>query len=144
MRTSFPFLTFSIFFFFTFVLHFQAHAVPSGPLIKHLSSLLKWTRSSSKIPQSGKSKIIIYDFYYVYTQIYALVLCVFVFNPDGNVLQFENGYLVETVVKGNELGVVNGYLFAIESVNSNIVRITLPLSQCKLVLPLFSLAICAN
>ncbi|GMP65989.1 hypothetical protein CsSME_00026540 [Camellia sinensis var. sinensis] len=108
MRTSFPFLTFSIFFFFTFGLHFQAHAAPSGPLIKHLSSLLKWTRSSSKLPQS-----------------------------DGNVLQFENGYLVETVVEGNKLGVVpykirvseDGELFAVDSVNSNIVRITPPLSQ---------------
>ncbi|KAL6961879.1 hypothetical protein U1Q18_042376 [Sarracenia purpurea var. burkii] len=56
---------------------------------------------------------------------------------DGNVLQFEDGYLVETVVEGNELGVVpykirvseDGELFAVDSVNSNIVRITPPLSQ---------------
>lgn len=57
---------------------------------------------------------------------------------EGNVLQFENGYLVETVVEGNELGVIphsirvsqEGELFAVDAVNSNIVRITPPLSQC--------------
>ncbi|GLU15134.1 hypothetical protein SLE2022_316540 [Rubroshorea leprosula] len=89
-------------------LQFQAHAAPSGPLVKHLSSLLKWTRSSSKVPQS-----------------------------DGNILQYENGYLVETVVEGNEIGVVpykihvseDGELFAVDAVNSNIVKITPPLSQ---------------
>ncbi|KAE8691848.1 NHL domain-containing protein isoform 3 [Hibiscus syriacus] len=89
-------------------LHFQAHAAPAGPLIRHLSSLLKWTRSSTKTPQS-----------------------------DGNVLQFENGYLVETVVEGNEIGVVpykirvseDSELFAVDEVNSNIVKITPPLSQ---------------
>ncbi|KAM3222546.1 putative protein isoform X2 [Capsicum annuum] len=79
-----------------------------GPLIKHLNSILKWSRSSSKTPQS-----------------------------DGNFLQFEAGYLVETVVEGNELGVVpykirvseDGELFAVDAINSNIVRITPPLSQ---------------
>ncbi|MBA0624908.1 hypothetical protein Godav_010178 [Gossypium davidsonii] len=89
-------------------LHFQVHAAPAGPLVKHLSSLLKWTRSTTKAPQS-----------------------------DGNVLQFENGYLVETVVEGNEIGVVpykirvseDGELFAVDEVNSNIVKITPPLSQ---------------
>lgn len=57
-------------------------------------------------------------------------------------LQFEEGYLVETVVEGNELGVMpyairvsqDGELFAVDSVNSNIVRITPPLSQCELCL----------
>ncbi|KAF2286133.1 hypothetical protein GH714_010755 [Hevea brasiliensis] len=92
-----------------YTFQFQAHAAPAGPLVKHLSSLLKWTaRSSSKIPQS-----------------------------DGNVLQFEDGYLVETVVEGNEIGVVpykirvsdDGELYAVDEVNSNIVKITPPLSQ---------------
>lgn len=102
-------------FFFTLIalfiacLQFQVHAAaPSGPLIKHLNSLLKWSRSSSKTPQS-----------------------------DGNFLQFEEGYLVETVVGGNELGVVpykirvseDGELFAVDAINSKIVRITPPLSQ---------------
>ncbi|KAK7405342.1 hypothetical protein VNO78_06585 [Psophocarpus tetragonolobus] len=91
-------------------LHFQVHAAPSsGSLIKHMSSLLKWRRSNSKIPQS-----------------------------DGNVLQFENGYVVETVVEGNDIGVIphrirvsdeDGELFAVDAINSNIVRITPPLSQ---------------
>lgn len=52
-------------------------------------------------------------------------------------MQFENGYLVETVLEGNALGVVpytirvsqEGELFAVDAVNSNIVRITPPLSQ---------------
>ncbi|KAM1573833.1 hypothetical protein ACFX1S_043950 [Malus domestica] len=59
----------------------QAHS--QGPLIKHLSFLLKWTREiSSKTPQS-----------------------------DGNVLQFEDGYLVETVLEGNDIGVVRDLQF---------------------------------
>lgn len=61
---------------------------------------------------------------------------------DGNVLQFENGYVVETVVEGNEIGVIphrirvseeDGELFAVDAINSNIVRITPPLSQCMAV-----------
>ncbi|KAL7087517.1 hypothetical protein ACP275_13G071900 [Erythranthe tilingii] len=105
----------AIFFFFFVVpfvaslFKFQAQAAPAGPLIKHLSSLVKWSRSSSKTPHQS----------------------------DGNLLQFEDGYLVETVVEGNELGVVpysirvsqDGELFAVDAVNSNIVRITPPLSQ---------------
>ncbi|KAM7279414.1 hypothetical protein ACFE04_006548 [Oxalis oulophora] len=91
-----------------YTLQSQAHAAPVGSLIKHLSSVLKWSRSSSKTPQS-----------------------------DGSVLQFENGYLVETVVEGNEIGVVpykihvseDGELYAVDEVNSNIVKITPPLSQ---------------
>ncbi|KAL5997765.1 hypothetical protein ACLOJK_008695 [Asimina triloba] len=60
-------------------------------------------------------------------------------STDGNVLQFESGYLVETVVEeGNKLGVEpysirvspEGELFAVDAVNSNIVRISPPLSQC--------------
>ncbi|XP_021287836.1 uncharacterized protein LOC110419208 isoform X2 [Herrania umbratica] len=107
MRESHLFFTL-ILLLVPYTLHFQAHAAPTGPLIKHFSSLLKWTRSSTKTPQS-----------------------------DGNVLQFENGYLVETVVEGNEIGVVpykirvseDGELFAVDEVNSNIVKITPPLSQ---------------
>ncbi|KAL1349994.1 hypothetical protein HN51_026467 [Arachis hypogaea] len=93
-----------------FSLRFQAQAAPAGPLINHLSSLLKWTRSSaSKTP-----------------------------NSDGSVLQFENGYVVETVVEGNEIGVIphrirvseeDGELYAVDATNSNIVKITPPLSQ---------------
>ncbi|KAK7272592.1 hypothetical protein RJT34_29291 [Clitoria ternatea] len=93
----------------SFSLRLQPLAAPAGPLVKHLSSLIKWTRSASKTP-----------------------------NSDGNVLQFENGYLVETVVEGNEIGVIpyrirvseeDGELFAVDAINSNIVRITPPLSQ---------------
>ncbi|KAG6634353.1 uncharacterized protein LOC122289955 [Carya illinoinensis] len=108
MRNSHLFFVFIIALVVACALQFQAHAAPAGPLIKHLSSILKWTRASSKIAQS-----------------------------DGNALQFENGYLVETVVEGNEIGVVpyrirvseDGELFAVDEVNSNIVRITPPLSQ---------------
>lgn len=108
MRESLLWLS-SVLVFVAYSFQFQAHAAPAGPLIKHLSSLLKWTtRSPSKSPQS-----------------------------DGNVLQFENGYLVETVVEGNEIGVVpykirvseDGELYAVDEVNSKIVKITPPLSQ---------------
>ncbi|KAL3633882.1 hypothetical protein CASFOL_022644 [Castilleja foliolosa] len=95
--------------FSAYVFKFKAQAAPAGPLIEHLSSLVKWTRSSSKTPHQS----------------------------EANVLQFEDGYLVETVVEGNELGVVpyfirvsqDGELFAVDADNSNIVRITPPLSQ---------------
>ncbi|KAL1202424.1 Protein SUPPRESSOR OF QUENCHING 1 [Cardamine amara subsp. amara] len=95
-----------------FTLHsfpFQAQAAPSDSLIKHMSWVLKWTTgSSSKVSHS-----------------------------DTNVLEFENGYLVETVVEGNEIGVVpykirvsdDGELYAVDEVNSNIMKITPPLSQ---------------
>ncbi|XP_043699589.1 uncharacterized protein LOC122650280 isoform X2 [Telopea speciosissima] len=107
MRNSWFFMIFLVLFSF-YIVQFRAEAAPAGPLIKHLSSFLKWTRSSPKTPQT-----------------------------DGNVVQFENGYLVETVVEGNELGVVpysirvshDGELFAVDAENSNIVRITPPLSQ---------------
>ncbi|XP_068666281.1 uncharacterized protein [Aristolochia californica] len=102
-------LVFSLFLaLFLPLLQFGADAAPSGSLIKHLSSFVKWTRASPKTP-----------------------------NIDGNIVQFENGYLVETIVEGNKLGVEpysirvsqEGELFAVDSVNSNIVRITPPLSQ---------------
>ncbi|KAI3769357.1 hypothetical protein L6452_00458 [Arctium lappa] len=108
MRVSSLYLIVSTF-ISIYVFQFQAQAVPAAPVIKQLSSILKWTaRSSSKSPSS-----------------------------DGNILQFEDGYLVETVVEGNQLGVVpysirvsqDGELFAVDAVNSNIVRITPPLSQ---------------
>ena len=62
----------------------------------------------------------------------------FCFSTDENVLQFEDGYLVETVVEGNAMGVVpynirlseDGELYAVDEVNSNVVKITPPLSQC--------------
>ncbi|VVA97660.1 unnamed protein product [Arabis nemorensis] len=103
--------TLSIFFTLLHSFPFQAQAAPAGSLIKHMSWVLKWTTgssSSSKISQS-----------------------------DTNVLQFENGYLVETVVEGNEIGVVpykirvsdDGELYAVDEVNSNIMKITPPLSQ---------------
>ncbi|KAL0281729.1 UNVERIFIED_CONTAM: hypothetical protein Sradi_7292600 [Sesamum radiatum] len=38
------------------VFEFQAEAAPAGPLIKHLSSLVKWTRSSSKTPHQSDSR----------------------------------------------------------------------------------------
>ncbi|XP_031377432.1 uncharacterized protein LOC116192882 isoform X2 [Punica granatum] len=107
MRNSLIFLSLAALLVF-YSLRYQADAAPAGPLIKHLSSLLKWTRPVSRSPQS-----------------------------DGDVLQFENGYLVETVVEGNEIGVIpykirvsdDGELFAVDEVNSNIVKITPPLSQ---------------
>ncbi|KAL0717220.1 hypothetical protein Bca4012_066542 [Brassica carinata] len=55
----------------------------------------------------------------------------------ANVVQFENGYLVETVVEGNEIGALpykicvsdDGELYAVDEVNNNIIKITPPLSH---------------
>lgn len=107
MIKPFTFFTF-LALLLTSVLRFQAHTSPAGLLIKYLPSLIKWSRSVSKSSQS-----------------------------EGNILQFEDGYLVETVVEGNDLGVIpysirvshDGELFAVDSLNSNVVRITPPLSQ---------------
>ncbi|KAJ6842245.1 uncharacterized protein M6B38_302625 [Iris pallida] len=95
-------------------LHSQVEAAssPTGAIVKHLSSVLKWTRSSSSSPKAPRT--------------------------EGDSLQFENGYFVETLVEGNKLGVVpytvrvssqGGDLFAVDSLNNNIVKITPPLSQ---------------
>ncbi|XP_058095498.1 uncharacterized protein LOC131240953 [Magnolia sinica] len=107
MKNSLFYLIFLTPFFFLF--EFHAEASPTGPLIKHLSSFLKWTLPSPKPPQT-----------------------------DENFIQFENGYLVDTVVEGgSKLGVEpysirvspEGELFAVDAVHSNIVKITPPLSQ---------------
>ncbi|XP_078431203.1 uncharacterized protein LOC144703009 [Wolffia australiana] len=73
-----------------------------------LSSLLKW--SSKSLPKNPQI--------------------------DGIAVQFESGYLVETIAEGNRLGMTphairvspEGELIAVDSINSNIVRITPPLS----------------
>jgi hypothetical protein len=65
----------------------------------------------------------------------------FLYVADGNVaVQFESGYLVDTLVEGDLLGVTphtirvspieGGELLAVDSAHSNIVRITPPLSEC--------------
>ncbi|KMT02535.1 hypothetical protein BVRB_9g202220 [Beta vulgaris subsp. vulgaris] len=108
MRTFLHSLTFLALLCLPYLSPAAAASTPAGPFIKHLSSFLKWTKNSPKSTQS-----------------------------DGPVVQFENGYLVETVVEGNALGVVpysiriaeDGELFAVDSDNSNVVRITPPLSQ---------------
>ncbi|GAA0139914.1 hypothetical protein LIER_01370 [Lithospermum erythrorhizon] len=107
MKVSLYYFTFLA--FLLIFLHIHINAAPSGPLVKHLSSIIKWTKSTSKMPLS----------------------------EDGNVVQFEEGYVVETVVEGNDLGFVphsirvsqDGELFAVDAENSNVVRITPPLSQ---------------
>ncbi|WOL08223.1 hypothetical protein Cni_G16975 [Canna indica] len=86
----------------------RAQANPAGALVKHLSHVLKWTKSSPKATQH-----------------------------DGDMVEFESGYFVETLVEGDKLGVVphtirvspEGELFAVDASNNNIVRITPPLSQ---------------
>ncbi|XP_074592665.1 uncharacterized protein LOC141848525 isoform X2 [Curcuma longa] len=79
-----------------------------GAIVKHLSHVLKWTKSAPKTTQH-----------------------------DGDVVDFESGYFVETLVVGDKLGVLphtirvslEGELFAVDATNNNIVRITPPLSQ---------------
>ncbi|CAA7410224.1 unnamed protein product [Spirodela intermedia] len=85
-------------------------ASPSGGLFRHFSSIVKWTARA--YPKSSPA-------------------------AEESVLQFENGYVVETVVEGSsKLGVrphsirvsPDGELLAVDSINNNIVRITPPLS----------------
>ncbi|XP_011629369.1 uncharacterized protein LOC18425632 isoform X1 [Amborella trichopoda] len=85
----------------------EAYAAPVEYIVRPLYSLFRWMRASPKASQN-----------------------------DGNFLQFENGYVVETVVEGNKLGIVpyvirispEGELIASDTINSNIVRMTPPLS----------------
>lgn len=59
-----------------------------------------------------------------------------------SMMKFEGGYTVETVFDGSELGVVphsvevspSGELLVLDSENSNIYKISAPLSRCKLLL----------
>jgi hypothetical protein len=54
-------------------------------------------------------------------------------------VRFESGYTVETVFDGSKLGIEpyavevtqSGDLLVLDSVNSNIYKISLPLSRCK-------------
>lgn len=67
----------------------------------------------------------------------------FLFPPaiaGRSTVKFEGGYTVETVFDGSKLGIEpyaveatqNGELLVLDSVNSNIYRISLPLSSCEL------------
>ncbi|KAG0465481.1 hypothetical protein HPP92_019645 [Vanilla planifolia] len=87
------------------------HLFPTGAIVKHLKSfspVLKWTKTSAKETET-----------------------------DADAPQFENGYFVETLVDGNKLGIMpytirvspEGELFAVDSENNNVVKITPPLSQ---------------
>ncbi|XP_028553595.1 uncharacterized protein LOC110092052 [Dendrobium catenatum] len=92
-------------------LDWTVEATTTAVLMKHLknfSPVLKWPRTSPKAVET-----------------------------DGDAPLFENGYFVETLVDGNKLGIVpytirvspEGELFAVDSENNNIVKITPPLSQ---------------
>lgn len=126
-----------------------------GSLIKHMSSVLKWTTgSSSKLSSQSGDYCSIFFFFFVFVSLICLLLSkagsdvsLFLNTETANVVQFENGYLVETVVEGNEIGALpykirvsdDGELYAVDEVNSNIIKITPPLSHCNICLHLFIL-----
>ncbi|XP_020571133.1 uncharacterized protein LOC110018220 [Phalaenopsis equestris] len=97
--------------FFSSLPDCAVEASTTGAIMKHLKNftpVLKWPRTSPKSV-----------------------------GTDGVAPQFENGYFVETLVDGDKLGIVpytirvspEGELFAVDSENNNIVKITPPLSQ---------------
>lgn len=57
-------------------------------------------------------------------------------------MKFESGYTVETVFDGSKLGIEpfavevspNGELLVLDAENSNIYKISMPLSRCKLII----------
>lgn len=64
--------------------------------------------------------------------------------PSGrSMIKFEGGYTVETVFDGIKLGIgpysvevsSNGELFVLDSENSNMYKISMPFSRCKLPFP---------
>jgi hypothetical protein len=62
--------------------------------------------------------------------------------PSRSMMKFEGGYTVETVFDGSKLGIEpysvdvspRGELLVLDSENSNIYKISTPLSRCKLFL----------
>ena len=66
-----------------------------------------------------------------------------------SMMKFEGGYTVETVFDGSKLGIEpyslevspTGELLVLDSENSNIYRISAPLSRCKLLFGIFALAV---
>ncbi|KAH9314948.1 hypothetical protein KI387_023575 [Taxus chinensis] len=86
-----------------------ASAAPPGIISSPFSLLLKWVWSSPAI----------------------------ISKTDRNFLQFESGYVVETVLEGSKLGIdpytievsPDGELLILDSQNSNILRLTPPLSR---------------
>ncbi|KAJ3692114.1 hypothetical protein LUZ60_012464 [Juncus effusus] len=104
--------SFLLFLFFLFcTLGFTAAASPTADILKQLSSVVKWPKPSSS-PKGVQT--------------------------EGNVLQYETGYYVETLVEGDKLGMVphtirvspeGDELLAVDSIHNNIVRVTPPLSE---------------
>lgn len=66
-----------------------------------------------------------------------------------SMMKFEGGYTVETVFDGSKLGIEpyslevspTGELLVLDSENSNIYRISTPLSRCKFLFGFFALAV---
>lgn len=64
--------------------------------------------------------------------------------PSRSMMKFESGYTVETVFDGSKLGIEphsvevspSGELMVLDSANSNLYRMSFPLSRCKLTSPL--------
>ena len=62
-----------------------------------------------------------------------------------SMMKFEGGYTVETVFDGSKLGIEpfsvevspSGEVLVLDSENSNIYKISMPLSRCKLILENF-------
>lgn len=62
-------------------------------------------------------------------------------SSSRSMMKFESGYTVETVFDGSKLGIEpysvevspSGQLLVLDSENSNIYKVSTPLSRCKLV-----------
>lgn len=88
---------------------YTAFAAPTDIIGSPLSALLKWVRSSPAV----------------------------ISKTDRSFLQFESGYVVETVLEGSKIGIEpynievspDGELLVLDSDNSNIHRLTPPLSR---------------
>lgn len=70
-------------------------------------------------------------------------------SSSRSMMKFEGGYTVETVFDGSKLGIEpysvdvspSGELLVLDSENSNIYKISTPLSRCKLFFSSYSLGI---
>jgi len=65
--------------------------------------------------------------------------------PSRSSIKFEGGYTIETVFDGNKAGVEpysvqttpTGELLILDSANSNLYRVSTPISRCKFLLLIF-------
>lgn len=127
-------------------LHVSAEII-SGVVSNVVSALVKWLWSLKSTTKTGIDLSLIFPVLPRFLELFIWKLGCFLkwvqFSavPAGrSMMKFEGGYTVETVFDGSKLGIEpysvevspSGELMVLDSENSNIYKISTPLSRCKL------------